>query len=235
MSGEHRVASDEGTRGGRDQAETLRIMVSSSRPGAPARSSASAPERPWVIPHRLIVVTGGRAGVGTTTIARNLAAGATHRGIRALYVGPDAGAAPSPGKADYYLMDAGASADLEGLADYLVLVTTPDAEAVKGVYLALKRFRESDPGLTAGIVVNRAGAPEEGVTLGERIASAARAFIRGSELDVLGWVLEDRHSAAAKGRPFVAASPRSAAAAGIRLCVRRLWSRWQPRGRVLAA
>ncbi len=230
----------------RDQAQTLRMMVSSSAfiapSPAPAKEDAPTPERdsepgtPWTVPHRIIVVAGGRASVGTTTVARNLAASAALGGIRALYVEPDGTTAPR-GVTDFYLLDAGVSSDFEGLADYIVLVTTPDAEAVRGAYLALKRLRHSDPDLAAGLVVNRAGSPEEGAALGERIASAARAFIRGPELDVLGWVLDDAEASRAgmNDRPLVAANPRSAAAAGIRLCVRRLWSRWRRGFRLVAA
>lgn len=203
------------TTGSRDQAATLRIMVSSpkGRKGgrwtAALSGSDSARSVPWTVPHRVLVVVGGAPGVGATTVARNLAAGAAARGIRAKYIGPGggtslraglplgrvvplrAGLPLGRGVADYYLLDPGASRDAEGLADYLVVVASPDPEAVKGAYLALKRVRASEPELPAGLIVNRARSPEEGAALAERVASAARAFIRGSTTEVLGWILDD--------------------------------------------
>ncbi len=222
-----------------DQAKTLRIMVSSSgsyEPPEPSERASSIASR-WVIPHRVIVVVGGCRGAGATTVARNLAAGAVQRGVRAVYVEPSAEAAPVLGSADYYLLDGGASAEFAGIADYLVLVASPDAAAVKGVYIALKRFRRADPDLEAGIVVNRVSAPEEGSTLAERIAAAARAFIGGPGLEVLGWAIEDRTRlrSGRAGEPLLRSNPRSAAAAGMRLCARRLWSRWRPREIGIAA
>ncbi|MHC4202806.1 MAG: P-loop NTPase family protein, partial [Planctomycetota bacterium] len=187
MSGEYDMASrssGEPSQSGRDQAETLRMMVSSPDVRADASERDSGSETPWVVPHRLIVVAGGRPGVGATTITRNLAAGAAHRGVRARYVEPpralvgtspdrwqagtSSGAARPTGsrrgrkamtRPDFYLLDAGTSVELDGLADYLVLVTSPDAASVKGIYLVLKRFRRSDPDLAAGLVVNRVATP----------------------------------------------------------------------------
>ena len=112
-----------------------------------------------------------------------------------------------------------------------MLVTAPDAGAVTGAYAALKRFRTSDPGLPAGLVVNRISSPGEGAALAERIASAARAFLGGPELEILGWV----SSGAGDAVPFIVRAPRSAAAAGVRLCVRRLSARWRRRRSASAA
>jgi MinD-like ATPase involved in chromosome partitioning or flagellar assembly len=246
---------------GDDQAKTLRILVSSSRktrvseiireieahqadqdrrqtPVISAFLTRRGSEMPkvWKMPHRLVVVVGGRPGVGATTIARNVAAELANRGIRAEYVGHEVARTIGSQGADYYLLDSEGSADFEGLADHLVLVTAPDAGAVTGAYAALKRFRTSDPGLPAGLVVNRISSPGEGAALAERMASAARAFLGGPELEILGWVLADNEvsSGARDAAPFIVRAPRSAAAAGVRLCVRRLSARWR-RGRSASA
>jgi len=212
-----------------DQAETLRLLA--GPPKGSAGAMGSEPPKVWIIPHRLVVVVGGRTGAGATTLAVNLVHEAAHRGLRAACLGSEVTRGSSPPAADYYVLDAGTSADFDGIADFLVLVAAPDPEAVKGVYLALKRFRRSDPELPAGIVVNRAFSPAEGAAVAERVASAAAAFIPGPAPEVLGWVLDDPElfRSEAEGRPASAAAPRSAAAAGVRLCARRLWSRWRPR------
>lgn len=220
-----------------DQARTLRLLVSSRTAVRSPRRGSSSPATPWVVPHRVLVVAGGRPGAGATTVARNLASAAAAHGVRALHVEPDAAPAAAPGGVDYFLVDPVEPSDAEGLADYLVLVATPDEEGVRGVYVALKRFRSSTPELPAGVIVNRVACPGNGATLGARIASAAQAFICGPDVDVLGWILEDAEAAAvdSRVRPFTVARPGSAAAAGVRLCARRLWSRWPRRWKVVAA
>ncbi|MHC5057333.1 MAG: hypothetical protein ACYTKD_21880 [Planctomycetota bacterium] len=220
-----------------DQARTLRLLVSSPAGARSPRKGNSSPATPWVVPHKVLVVVGGQPGAGATTIARNLASAATAHGVRALHMEPASASRRSRGTVDYFLVDPEEPSDAEGLADYLVLVATPDEEGVKGVYLALRRFRSATPDLPAGVIVNRVACPGNGATLGARIASAARAFICGPDIDVLGWVLEDVEAAAvdSRGRPFAVARPGSAAAAGVRLCARRLWSRWPRRWKVVAA
>ena len=219
-----------------DQARTLRLLVSSSTARLPLKGHSS-PATPWVVPHKVLVVVGGRRGAGATTVARNLAATATAHGVRAMHMGANAAVRPPRVSVDYFLVDPEDPLQAEGLADYLVLVATPDEEGVRGVYVALKRFRSTTPGLPAGVILNRAGSPGNGATLGARIASAAKAFIFGPDLDVLGWILEDAESVALDSmrRPFSVARPGSAAAAGVRLCARRLWSRWPRRWKVIAA
>jgi MinD-like ATPase involved in chromosome partitioning or flagellar assembly len=189
------------------------------------------------VPHKVLVVVGGRGGAGATTLTRNLASAAVARGVRAEHAELDAFGLSARRSVDYFLVDPAQPSDAEGLADYLVLVATPDEAGIRGVYLALKRFRAASPELPAGVIVNRVACPGNGATLGARIASAAQAFICGPDVDVLGWVLKDAEAAAvdARGRPFVAVRPGSRAAAGIRLCARRLWSRWPRRWKVLAA
>ena len=220
-----------------DQARTLRLLVASPDAARPSREERSSPVTPWVVPHKVLVVVGGRPGAGATTVARNLASAAVAHGIRVRHVEPDAAAVPARGAVDYFLVDPSEPSDAEGLADYLVLVATPDEDGVRGVYVALKRFRSATPELPAGVIVNRVGCPGDGATLGARIASAAQAFICGPDVDALGWILEDAEAAAvdSRGRPFAVTRPTSAAAAGVRLCARRLWSRWPRRWQVLAA
>lgn len=220
-----------------DQARTLRLLVSSPAGCRSSRQRHSSPVTPWIVPHKVLVVVGGRPGAGATTVARNLASSANAHGIRALYMEPDGIPRASQGTIDYFLVDPDEPSETEGLADYLVLVATPDEEGVRGVYLALKRFRVASPDLPAGVIVNHVACPGNGATLGARIASAAKAFICGPDIDVLGWILEDGESIAgdSRRRPFTVARPGSVAAAGVRLCARRLWSRWPRRWKVLAA
>ena len=101
---------DELSTGPDDQAKTLRILVSSSRAKRVSeiireieaeeerrdtrvlsafltRRGSEAPDI-LTMPHRLIVVAGGRPGAGSTTIARNLAAEAVSRGLKVEYLGP---------------------------------------------------------------------------------------------------------------------------------------------------
>jgi hypothetical protein len=219
-----------------DQAATLRLLVS-SHAARSAKKARSSPVTPWVVPHKVLVVVGGRPGAGATTVARNLASTALTHGIRAMHMEPNIAGRTSRGTVDYYLVDPEVPSDAEGLADYLVLVATPDEEGIRGVYLALKRFRMATPDLAAGVIVNHVACPGNGATLGARIASAAKAFICGPDIDVLGWILEDGEAIAgdSRRRPFTVAKPGSVAAAGVRLCARRLWSRWPRRWKVLAA
>jgi MinD-like ATPase involved in chromosome partitioning or flagellar assembly len=220
-----------------DQARTLRMMVSemAARNAKARDESESAPA--WTIPHKVVVVCGGVRGVGASTIAANLVAEAANRGIRTVRVGPALTHRKQKQRPDFFVLDAGTSADFEGIADFLVLVTTSCREAIAGAYLSLKSFRRSDPELPAGVVVNRARSPEEGAALGERIASAASSFLHGPRVEVLGWVLEDPQVADAPGArgPVIVSSSRSPAASGIRLCARRLWARWRPRWSTAAA
>jgi MinD-like ATPase involved in chromosome partitioning or flagellar assembly len=213
-----------------DQARTLRLLMSGKKSSA-EEAKESEPAAVWTIPHRVVVVAGGARGAGVSTVASNLAAEAAHRGVKTMCIGPAIGAKEPRVRPDYYLLDAGSSADFEGIADFLVLVTTPQKRSVTGAYIALKRFRRSDPDLPVGIVVNRAASPEAGATLAERIASAAQSFIPGPRPEVLGWVLADAKVANARRPdvPIVIASPRSPASSGMRLCARRLWARWRPR------
>ncbi len=220
-----------------DQARTLRLLVSSPAGARPEKSRRSSPATPWVVPHKVLVVVGGRRGAGATTVTRNLASAAIAQGVRAQHADLDGAGLSALRSVDYFLVDPAEPSDAEGLADYLVLVATPDEAGVRGAYLALKRFREASPELPAGVIVNRVACPGNGATLAARMASAAQAFICGPDIDVLGWILEDAEAAAvdSRGRPFAAVRPGSKAAAGIRLCARRLWSRWPRRWKVLAA
>lgn len=217
-----------------DQAETLRILVSScDLTGKRESSTAGAP---WIIPHKLIVVAGGLEAVGATTIARNLAHGANLNGIRTEYVRPGPTDKTVPGIADYYVVDAGSTSETLSLADYIVLITTPEDESVKQVYSMLKRLRRTDPDTPVGLIVNNASKAGEGVILAERIASVAKTFIRGKELEVLGWINRFVDSDNAENaEPIITRRPCSAAAVSFRRCVKILWSRWQPRWSVVAA
>jgi len=219
-----------------DQAATLRMVMSGMK--EPEKEKPESEATVWTIPHKVVVVAGGKRGAGCSTITANLVAEAAHRGIRAIRVGAEILRAALPEKKpDYYLLDAGAGVDFEGIADFLVLVATPERDAITGAYVALKRFRKSDPELSTGIVMNRVRTPGEGAALGERIASAATSLLGGPRVEVLGWVLEDLEVARARcdRGPVVVTSPRSAAATGIRLCARTLWGHWRPRWSAAAA
>jgi hypothetical protein len=220
-----------------DQAATLRLLMSTTA-NHPVTASGSEPAAVWTIPHKVIVVAGGRRRAGCSTLAMNLVAEAAHRGIRTVRVGPDVGAQEQPAvKPDFYILDAGASADFEGIADFLVVVARSDREGITGAYLALKRFRRSDPELPAGVVVNAVAHPAEGAEIANRIASAASSFLHGPQVEALGWVLDDPTVAQSScdAGPVIISSPRSPAASGIRLCARRLWAHWRPRWSTAAA
>lgn len=189
-----------------------------AKPGDPEARDDELPAPP--LPWRVVAVIGGSPGAGATTLAANLAAEASLRGVRAvwghekdLFVSPASRAFAAPkgrGPADYVLLDPAPGSEAEDLADYVVLVVAPQRSlcrgaeqegAAPGVSAAgggslagplglLGRTLARDPWRPVGLVVNRAAGHAEGAALAGRFATLARAFL-GGEIEVLGWILED--------------------------------------------
>ncbi len=217
-----------------DHATTLRILVQPK--SSPRQGGRESDMKIVTFPHRVIEVAGGSPGAGATTLARNLAAEAARCGISAVELDAASAHRLIDRDADFYFLSIGSSTVYAGLADYLLLVTTPGAASVAGACLVLRRHRSADPDLPAGLVVNRAASPGEGAATAERIASVALGLVPGPELKVLGWVLDDPMALAGSAEaPMVTSAPGSAAAAGIRMCVRRLFSGRRPCQSLLAA
>lgn len=121
-----------------------------AKPGAPEARDDELPAPP--LPWRVVAVIGGSPGAGATTLAANLAAEASLRGVRAvwghekdLFVSPasrafEAGCASTHsvapkgrGPADYVLLDPAPGSEAEDLADYVVLVVAPQRSLCRGV------------------------------------------------------------------------------------------------------
>ncbi len=120
----------------KDQAEKLRSLVTTAAP--PPAAEGGLP---------MIVVAGGRAGVGATTVALNLAAVLADRGERALLV-------DGAQQRNDMLEPAGLRRDVEyGLSDVLsgkCAIGEAIVQGPAGVRMLLNRWNpRSDPGFFA--------------------------------------------------------------------------------------
>src|SRR5436189_141124 len=129
-----------------------------------------------------VVISGGRPGVGATTLAVNLAAALAQDAHRGVLV--DAGNQPSE-----------FTARLWSAADRVLLVTSPDAVAVMDTYALIKTLlsrhslRQSPT-----LVVNQAANDSTAADVHRRIDQSCRRFL-GISVEFAGGVPSDANAA----------------------------------------
>jgi len=98
-----------------------------------------------------------------------------------------------------------------------LLVTNPEVTALSDAYAVFKRAEAVNPGVRAGVVINRAENREVALEAHERLAGVSRRFL-GRDLELAGWVPADPEvprSVRAK-TPLLLGGGESPAAVGIR-------------------
>jgi flagellar biosynthesis protein FlhG len=132
--------------------------------------------------------------------------------------------------AGFVLIDAGnglgaGTGALAGVADEVVVVTTPEPAALADAHAVLARLRRErrTPGPGLRVAVNQARSGAEARAATARLTAAGREFF-GLVVTGLGWVRADPRvpRAVRERRPFVAAFPRSAAARDVGRMARTL-------------
>ena len=98
-----------------------------------------------------------------------------------------------------------------------LLVTNPEVTALSDAYAVFKRAEAVNPGVRAGVVVNRAEDREVALSAHERLAAVSRRFL-GRDLELAGWVQADPEvpRSVRSREPLLLGSGGSPAAAGIR-------------------
>ncbi len=121
------------------------------------------------------------------------------------------------GEYDRIYIDFGAgfgtfTAELMGLCDELLLVTTPEPTALADAYALLKMVAKTLSLPPVHLLINRAAKVADGMDAGRKLTRVTQQFLH-AELNVLGYVLEDAavQRAVAKQTPFTLSEPRSLA------------------------
>jgi len=181
-----------------------------------ARQSRAATERP-----ALVAVLGGKGGVGSTTVAVNLAAAAIAAGTRAMFLDADQRGTSSrdadwtlrlldnlDARPELAVVDLGNAPDERALgfclgADALLLVAAPDAAAIWHTFLVLKRLARSKNGPLPPVylLLNMTPCKRRAKTIGQRFALASRRLL-GVEVRSAGCLpLDESQPAAWKNTP----------------------------------
>lgn len=121
------------------------------------------------------------------------------------------------GQFDRIYIDFGAgfgrhTAELMGLCDELLLVTTPEPTALADAYALLKLVLQAGSAPRTRLLVNRAVNVATGMEAARKLQLAVRQFLR-LDMELLGYLLEDAavQRAVARQQPFVLSEPRSLA------------------------
>jgi flagellar biosynthesis protein FlhG len=235
-------------------------------------------------PPRFVVVVGGKAGVGVTSLVVNLAVALGEQGARVVIVDADmrhsdvallcgirvqtsvadvlsarrdihevlqrgpAGVQIVPGlwapgqpfdssqtgqqrllrqfrqlgpHADAVILDGGSGSGplirrFCEAADDVLLVSTPDGEAVMDTYARVKTSLHDVLRGRLRLIVNRCVDPQQMADVHRRLEHSLRRFL-GMHMDLLGYVPEDPqvHHAGSSGRPFALSAPECPAAHAI--------------------
>ena len=102
-------------------------------------------------------------------------------------------------------------------ASSFLLVTNPEVTALSDAYAVFKRAETVNPGIRAGVVINRAEDRNVALEAHERLSAVSKRFL-GRELELAGWVpadLEVTRSVRARS-PLTLAGYETPAAAGLR-------------------
>ncbi len=121
------------------------------------------------------------------------------------------------GQFDRIFIDFGAgfgrhTAELIGLCDELLLVTTPEPTALADAYTLLKLVLQSGGTPRTRLLVNRTDSVTAGMDASRKLQFVVRQFLR-LDMELLGYLLEDAavQRAVAKQHPFVLSEPHSLA------------------------
>lgn len=166
-----------------------------------------------------IVVSGGKPGVGVTTIAANLVEVLRLDGVRAA-LATETRPQQADALADVLLFDASRIANpqpqLWQTADEVLLVTTPDLVAVMDTYAAIKLQLPAHQPPRLRLIVNQTMAASQTADVHQRLARSCERFLQ-TEIEALGEVPLDPCviAAAEKLAPLCARYPQSAASLAI--------------------
>ncbi|PWI58204.1 MinD/ParA family protein [Sulfoacidibacillus thermotolerans] len=105
------------------------------------------------------------------------------------------------------------TAELMGLCDELMIVTTPEPTALADAYALVKMVAKVIPLPPVSLLINRAHSVTEGMDASRKLHRVVQQFLH-VDLQVLGYVLEDAavRRAVSKQIPFILLEPRSMAA-----------------------
>lgn len=132
------------------------------------------------------------------------------------------------GQCDFMVIDTGAGIannvlSFAVMADDIIVLTTPEPTSLTDAYGVIKTATTREARGKYHLVVNRANSESQGIVIGQKLKSVCERFL-GVEVDVLGYVAEDRavHSAVMKQEALVVHAPKSSAAQSIRRIATRL-------------
>jgi len=99
-----------------------------------------------------------------------------------------------------------------------LLVTNPEVTALSDAYAVFKRAEAVNPGVRAGVVINRAEDREVALAAHERLTAVSKRFL-GRDLELAGWVQADPEipRSVRSREPLLLGASESPAAAGIRI------------------
>lgn len=119
---------------------------------------------------------------------------------------------------DYIILDHAAGLSefiqlISSVADHLMIVTSPDPEAVSDAYALLKVLSGLYPTIHGKVVVNQVKSEEEAEEVFERLYLVVEHFLQ-TDVDMFGYLIEDKHvhQSVEKQEPFILTAPGSKAA-----------------------
>jgi len=132
------------------------------------------------------------------------------------------------GESEYMIVDTGAGIahnvlSFALMADDIIVVTTPEPTSLTDAYGIIKTAASREARGKYHLIVNRVNSESQGILVGQKLKSVCERFL-GVEINVLGFVLEDRavHGAVMKQEALVENAPNSGAAKNIRGIALRL-------------
>ncbi|HLN63164.1 MAG TPA: MinD/ParA family protein [Symbiobacteriaceae bacterium] len=108
-------------------------------------------------------------------------------------------------------------------ADVVLVVTTPEPTAMTDAYALIKSVVQKNPAADIKLIVNQVESREEAEEAASRLSAAMLRFL-GASLEFLGSIPQDREvpRSVRSQRPFILASPATAASQAVREIARRL-------------
>ncbi len=112
---------------------------------------------------------------------------------------------------------------ISAVADEVLIVTTPESDAVSDAYALVKVLAGLHPTLHFKTVVNRVSSDREADEVFERFSLVVEHFLQ-TDVDLLGYLIDDKHviQAAEHQIPFILDAPQSKAARCIDLIKARV-------------
>jgi flagellar biosynthesis GTPase FlhF len=171
----------------------IRMSVEHERFEEPANNQRTEPFH--------LVVAGAGRGVGSTTVATNLAAALNSRRVRAsVWSGESrndrlAGNQSSQASADVLILDVGSRPAqqfdrLWEVAGLVLLVVSPETSSILDAYAAIKHLAARQPAQKIQTIVNFARDASEGERVHRQLAQTCRQFLN-LEVSAAGFVMRD--------------------------------------------